>query len=187
MMWFESSKNPVRSGSDAGLVNKKLDEMNRHAPRLHSHIMFALVILLLTGCGAFGLGKLTLIEKTDSDEKYYLAKKVLLTAGSPQPRESFDHSILNVVNLMFIPANEKGHYVTKSIWYDPSGAEYRTIRQTHDRHEEANRGEDRDTKKGTMRMHTMSLQDLYHHKPGRWRVKLFIDSNLVRKLDFTVR
>ncbi|GEM_PF-991601 len=187
MMWFESSKNPVRTGSGAGLVNEEHDDMNRHAPRLCPHAVFALLILLLAGCGDFGMGKFTLIEKTDSDEKYYLAKKVLLTAGSAQPRETFDHSILDVVNLMFIPANEKGHYVTKSIWYDPAGAEFRTIRQTHDRHEEANRGEDRDSKKGSMRMHTISLQDMYHHKPGRWRVKLYIDSDLVRKLDFTVQ
>jgi hypothetical protein len=187
MMWFESSKNPPGSGTDAGPVSNELDERNKHAPRLILHGMLALVVLLVAGCGAFSFGKLKWIEKTDSDEKFYLLKQAYLSGGSPQPRTSFDHTILDTVYLIFVPANEKGHYVTKSVWYDPSGAEFRTIRETHDRQEETSRGEERNEKKGTTRMHSISLLDLYHHMPGRWKVKLYIDSDLARKLDFSVR
>lgn len=138
------------------------------------------------GCNALGLGKFQPIVRTSSDENFWLLKKIALTAGSTaHARTNFDHTMQEVVNVIFVPANEKNNYVTKTIWYDPSGQEFRTIQQTHVLREEQDKAHDR-PKEGAQRIHSMPLKPLYQHKPGRWKVELFIDDQLARRLTFTV-
>jgi hypothetical protein len=138
------------------------------------------------GCQAFNPGKFKGIERTDPDEKYYLLKKIALTAGSTaHARTSFDHTMQDVVNVIFTPANEQNNYVTKTVWYDPSGLEFRTIQQTHILRDEQDKARDR-PKGGSQRVHSMPLKALYKHKPGLWKVELFIDDQLARRLTFNV-
>ncbi len=154
-------------------------------------------LIILSGCGAmkldtlkkaFNLGKFKGIESTAPDEAYYLLTDIFFTGGSSyNRREDFDHTLQDAVSLVFKPANEKGHYVTKSVWYDPSGVEYRTMRQTHDKQEEQKRGETRAEKGGTNRMHTLTTQELYEQGPGRWKVELFIDDKLARRMELSIR
>jgi hypothetical protein len=155
--------------------------------RLFALVSVLVSFLLTTGCGAFSLGKLKWLEHTASDEKYWLVKDVFLTAGSAYTRkDTFDHNMNDVVNLFFMPKDERNHYVAESRWIDPSGQEYRTIRTTYDIKEERKTGEDRD-KKGSTRIHTMSTRELVNHKPGMWKVALYLNDELVRRLTFTVR
>lgn len=140
----------------------------------------------LAGCQAFNPGKFKGIERTDPDEKHYLLKKIALTAGSTaHSRTNFDHTMQESVNVVFTPANELNDYVTKTVWYDPSGLEFRTIQQTHVLRDEQDKGRDR-PKGGTQRIHSIPLIDLYKHKPGLWKVELFINGQLARRLKFTV-
>ena len=99
----------------------------------------------------------------------------------------FDHHLNPVVNLWFTLANEKNKYVAESRWIDPAGDEFRTIRRTYDINEEGKRSVDRRDRKGTPRVHTMSVQQLYEHKPGLWKVALYIDGELARRFEFSVR
>ena len=139
------------------------------------------------GCGAINLGKWKGFERTASDEQYYLVKDIFLTAGSAfSPKEVFDHGLADTVNLYFIPKNEKNVYKAESVWFDPMGQEYRTIRQTYDLQQETKKGDDRQ-KGGSTRVHTMTTRELYNHKPGLWKVALYLDDQLVRRLSFTVR
>ncbi len=146
--------------------------------------------LLSSGCGtldsALGLGKFKGIERTPSDEAFYLLKEFRLTAGSPTPKENFDHATNETVNLVFAVNNEKGVYVTESRWYDPNDEEYRIKRVTYDRTEEGKKGIER-PKGGATRVHTMSTKELYDHKPGLWKVALYIDGQLARRQTFFVR
>ena len=146
-----------------------------------------LVGLVLSGCGVINPGKVKWIEHTDKDEKYYLVKSAILTAGSAAlPRDHFDHAMQNSVNLIFTPAMDRNIYVSKTIWYDPDGNEFRTIRQTHSKKAEGDKGIE-PKKGGTPRIHTMPLYDLWKHKPGLWKVELYIDDQLARRLSFSVR
>lgn len=146
-----------------------------------------LVGLCVSGCGLINLGKWKGIERTAKDEEYYLVKEIFLTAGSVRsPKENFDHTMHETVNLFFIPRNETNTYTAESIWYDPSGIEFRTIRQTYDRQKEYGKGEERE-KAGTMRVHSMPTKELYNHKPGLWKVALYLEGKLVRRLTFFVR
>ncbi len=148
---------------------------------------FLIPVTFLCGCGVINVGKWKGIEKTSADEKFYLAKEVFLTPGTAYgPKESFDHSMNDVVNLCFKPNNEKNHYVAESVWYDPKGQEYGTIRTTYDLREETKKDQER-PKGGSMRVHTMSTKELADHKPGMWKVMLYIDDDLVRRLNFYVR
>ncbi len=153
-----------------------------------SVLVFLLMsILLTTGCGAFNVGKLQWLVHTPSDEKYWMVKDIFLTAGSAYTRkDTFDHNMNEVVNLFFMPKDERNRYVAESRWYDPAGVEYRTIRTTYDMQQERSGGEERD-KKGTTRIHTMSTRELVDHKPGMWKVALYLNDELVRRLSFTVR
>ncbi len=145
------------------------------------------MVWAVAGCGVLNVGKFKGLERTDSDEKYYLLKEVrLVSASSARAKTHFDHTLDQVVNLVFVPANEKNHYVTKSVWYDPSGEEYRTIRQTHGKTDEEANGASRQ-KGGTTRIHTLPLMPMWRHKPGQWTVELFIDDELARRLEFHVR
>jgi hypothetical protein len=145
------------------------------------------ISLSLAGCGVLNLGEWKGIETSDPDEKYYLVKDAFLTASSAaMRRDDFDHTLQPVINLVFIPANEPGHYVTKSIWYAPDGSEFDVIRQTHDRRQEANAGEQR-KKEGTTRIHTISTQDLWEKGEGLWKVELYIDDELAKRIEFTVQ
>jgi hypothetical protein len=146
-----------------------------------------LIILFLAGCGAFNMGKWKGLERTASDERFYLVKEAFLTGGSAYARkETFDHNMNESVNLFFIPKNEKNHYVAETRWFDPAGQEYRTIRQTYDVQQEHKTGGER-RKEGTTRVHSMSTKELVNHKPGAWKVALYLDGALVRRLDFIVR
>jgi hypothetical protein len=145
-----------------------------------------LIVLILTGCGAINPGKFKGIERTDSDENYYLLKNLWLTAGSAaHPRQDFDHTVQESVNLVFVPANEKNHYVSRTKWIDPSGQEYRVIRQTHEKTTDEREGDAR-PKGGTTRLHSVSTKELYAHKPGLWKVELYLDDVLARRLTFSV-
>ena len=143
--------------------------------------------LILAGCGVFNLGKWKGIEWTAADEKFYLVKNVFLTAGSAyNPKETFDHNMNESVNLFFTPKIEPNTYVAESIWLDPNGQEFRTIRTTYDAQKESKKGDERQ-KEPTTRVHTMPTKELYEHKPGLWKVALYIDKDLVRRLTFTLR
>jgi hypothetical protein len=143
--------------------------------------------LLLAGCGMFNMGKPLWIQKTDADEKYYLVKDAFLTGGSAyNRRETFDHNMHESVNLFFTPKMEPNTYTTESIWYDPNGAEFRKIRTTYDAQKESKKGDDRQAS-GSTRVHTVATKELYDHKPGLWKVALYIEKDLVRKLPFSIR
>jgi hypothetical protein len=147
--------------------------------------------LLFSGCGALGLGRVKGIEKTAPDEKYYILKEVYLSSGSANySKSAFDHSLNPVINLCFTVRNEKNRYIAESRWIDPMGEEYRTIRTTHDIQQEGKRNIDRRNEAlggGTPRVHSISTQELYNHKPGMWKVVLYIDGQLARRLEFAVR
>ena len=146
-----------------------------------------LFICVLAGCGMVNLGKWKGIESSASDEYYYLVKDVYLSPGSAiGAKDNFDHNIHSMVNLCFTPRNETNHYTAESIWYDPSNIEYRKIRETYDSQKESKKGQNRNPK-GTMRIMSMPTEELYNHKPGLWKVELFLDDKLARRLTFTVR
>ena len=90
------------------------------------------------------------------------------------------------VNLVFIPKLEKNTYTAESIWYDPNGEEFRKIRTTYDAQSESKKGEDRQAS-GSTRVHTMPTKELFEHKPGLWKVALYIENDLVRRLTFSLR
>lgn len=146
------------------------------------------IFLLAGGCGVLGLGKVKWIEKTAPDEHHWLVKDVFLTAGSAYlAKEHFDHKMNDSVNFFFTPANEKNHYVAKTVWFDPNGTEYRTIRTTYDLQQEGKTEVSPRKKGGTPRMHSMTTKELFTHKPGQWKVALYIDDELARKLTFSIR
>jgi hypothetical protein len=144
-------------------------------------------LLLILGCGAVNPGKWRGIEKTAPDEQYYLMKEVFLTGGgTAHPRENFDHNMHDVVSLFFMPANEKNTYVAESHWIDPDSNEYRTIRTTHDKQAEGKKGIER-SHKGSLHAHTVTTGELFARKPGEWKVALYLDGKLARRLAFSVR
>lgn len=150
-------------------------------------VALATTFVLVTGCGAINVGKWKGIERAAGDEEYYLAKDIFLTAGSAAAqRNSFDHNMHPSISLFFVPRNETNTYVAESIWYDPGGQEFRTIRTTYDKQRESKKGDERSTK-GTTRIHTVPTRELFNHKPGPWKVALYLDNKLVRRLDFTLR
>lgn len=145
------------------------------------------VALIFSGCGAINPGKWKGIETTSKDEQYYLLKDVFLTPGSSAAaKESFDHNVHETVNLFFVPRNETNKYTAESIWYDPSDQEFRTIRTTYDSQSEGKKGVERKNT-GTTRIHTVPTSELFRHKPGLWKVELFLDRKLARRLSFSVR
>lgn len=163
----------------------------RVTPRKMSFFLAIVAVLpLIAFCGCsqvLGIGKFKGIEKTAADEHYYLVKSPFLSGGSQaHPREDFDHKLQDNVVLSFTVPNEKHYYVTKSKWLDPSGHEFRTIRQTHDKKKENDQAEDR-PKGGSRRFHSIPTKTLADHKTGLWTVELFIDDQLARRLTFTVR
>src|SRR5208283_150160 len=140
-------------------------------------LVMAATLLLLTGCGMFNLGKWKGIEKSAADEKYYLVKDAFLTAGSAYNRkETFDHNMNESVNLIFTPKMEPNTYVTESVWYDPNEVVFDRIRRTYDAQKESKKGDDRQAS-GSTRVHTMSTKELYDHKPGLWKVELYIEKD----------
>ncbi len=160
---------------------------NRSRNMRYLCIIVFVIILFSGGCGAINVGKWKGIERTNPDEAYYLVNDVFLTATSASnPREIFDHNLNDSVYLYFTPKDEKPTYVTESVWKDPDGQEYRTIRETYDKAREQRKGIER-TKKTTPRIHTMSTQELYAHKPGMWTVSLYLEKQLVRRLTFLVK
>ncbi len=149
--------------------------------------ILALALFTVSGCGVINPGKWKGIETTSKDEQYYLLKDVFLTPGSSAAaKDSFDHNVHETVNLFFVPRNETNHYTAESIWYDPSDQEFRTIRQTYDSQAEGKKGIERQ-KTGTTRIHTLPTAELFNHKPGLWKVELFLDGKLARRMSFSVR
>jgi hypothetical protein len=68
----------------------------------------------VANCDMFNLGKFRWIERTASDEKYYLVKDVFLTPGSTYNRkDAFDHNMNETVNLFFMLEMEPNTYVTE--------------------------------------------------------------------------
>jgi hypothetical protein len=157
------------------------------ARRVLARMAVILMGVTIAGCGAINLGKWKGIETAGKDEEYYLLKTVSLTSGaSHSPKEAFDHTMHDSVNLFFVPRNEPNTYTAESIWYDPSGIEYRTIRQTYDRQRESKKGDEREAT-GTTRVQSIPVADLYKHKKGLWSVALYLDGKLARRLSFSVR
>jgi hypothetical protein len=154
-----------------------------HKSNLKGPILI-LVLLICSGCGVINPGKYQPITRPKG-EAYYLAKDVFLAAGSSR-KEAFDHAIHEAVSLCFIPANERNHYVAESVWTDPSDREFRKIRQTYDLNTEQRKGEER-AKGGAMRAQAMSTAEMAAHQPGMWKVALYMDDELVRKLDFSIK
>jgi hypothetical protein len=137
--------------------------------------------------GCINVGKPLWILPSGGDEHHWLLKNSFVTAGSAAyAREDFDHTMQEVVNVVFVPANEKNEYTAESRWYDPSGQEYRTIRTHYDVKAESREGMER-KKGGTSRVHSVPTKELVGHKPGMWKVALYIDKELARRLDFSVR
>ncbi len=151
--------------------------------------MVAIIILMFTGgCGAISVGKWRGIERAGPDEAYYLVNDIFLTASSASsPREIFDHNLNESVHLFFLPKDEKPTYVAESVWQDPEGQEFRTIRTTYDKAREEKQGIDRKPRGSNPRIHTVSTKELYEHKPGMWKVALYIEKQLVRRLNFLVK
>lgn len=164
--------------------------MNKHSLFIRwavSICMIVYAVILMSGCGVINPGKWKGIETTSKDEQYYLVKDVFLTPGSSAvAKDSFDHNVHETVNLFFVPRNETNKYTAESIWYDPSEQEFRTIRQTYDSQTEGKKGVERQ-KTGTTRIHTIPTAELYNHKPGLWKVELFLDGKLARRMSFSVR
>ncbi len=146
-------------------------------------------VLMASGCSAFNLGKWKGIQKTSKREHYWLVKDVYVSPGSSyMSKEVFDHNMNPVVNVLFTPKNEKNHYTAETVWIDPMGQEFRTIRTTHDIVQEGKKSIDRRNQRdGTPRVHTIPTRKLYDHKPGLWKVKLYLDKELARILEFSVR
>jgi hypothetical protein len=146
-------------------------------------------VLMLSGCKALGLGKFLWLEETTKEEKYWLVKDACVSPGSSyMAKTEFDHNMNPVINVLFTPKNEKNHYVAETMWIDPLGQEFRTIRTTHDIQLEGKTSIDRrPISDGTPRMHMMPTKALYGHKPGLWKVKLYLDGELARILEFAVR
>jgi hypothetical protein len=145
------------------------------------------VLAAMIGCGAINLGKWKGLERSSRDEEYYLVKDMFLTAGSAYaPKELFDHNVNESVNLFFTPRNEPNVYTAESVWYDPTGLEFRTIRTTYDKQKETGKGEERQST-GTTRIHSMPTKELFQHKPGVWKVELHLDGKLARRMAFSVR
>jgi hypothetical protein len=151
--------------------------------------MAVIIILMFTGgCGAINVGKWRGIERAAPDEAYYLVSDVFLTASSASsPREIFDHNLNESVHLYFVPKDEKPTYVAESVWQDPGGQEFRTIRTTYDKAREEKQGSERKPRGGNPRIHTVPTKDLYAHKPGMWKVALYLEKKLVRRLNFLVK
>jgi hypothetical protein len=149
--------------------------------------LLVLLIFSAAGCGVINPGRWKGIESVSSDEQHWLLKDAFLTAGSAaHAREDFDHTMQEVVNVVFVPANERNEYTVESRWYDPTGQEYRTIRTHYDVKAESKEGTER-KKGGTTRVHTMSTKELVDHKSGMWKVALLLDGKLARRLSFSVR
>lgn len=165
-------------------------EMNGNMVRRFGAVTAALlaVAFMLSGCKALGLGKFLWLEKTTKEENYWLLKDVCVTPGSSyMAKRDFDHNMNPIVNVLFTPRNEKNHYVAETMWIDPVGQEFRTIRTTHDIQQEGKKSIDRRHQtEGTQRVHTMRSKDLYDHKPGLWRVRLYLDGELARILEFVI-
>ncbi len=150
-------------------------------------IAFCLIFCCVEGCGMINPGKWKGIETTSSDEYYYLVKDVFLSPGSAYAaKDHFDHNVNELVNLFFVPRNETNQYTAETIWFDPSDQEFRKVRQTYDTKSESKQGINRDSK-GTTRVHSMPTAQLFNHKPGLWKVQLYLDGKLARRLNFTVR
>jgi hypothetical protein len=180
----------VDEANSRGIRNETEEPVNLHPMPLKGLfplLALTITLFLLTSCGMFNLGKWKGIEKTSADEKYYLVKDVFLSAGSAyNRRDNFDHNMSESVNLYFIPKMEPNTYVAESIWYDPDGEEFKTIRRTYDLQSETKKGDERQ-KSGTTRVHTVSTKELFDHKPGVWKVALYIGKDLVRRLTFSLR
>jgi hypothetical protein len=162
--------------------------MEIHSRNVQHLFMVVLVIILFSGgCGAINVGKWRGIERAAPDEAFYLVNDVFLTASSSfSRREIFDHNLNEAVHLYFTPKDEKPTYTVESVWEDPNGQEFRTIRTTYDKAREQKQGIERE-KKSTPRIHTVPTKELYAHKPGMWKVSLYLDKQLVRRLTFLVK
>lgn len=170
----------------------RLFELCRRIGILPACCIVLCCILLLAGCGALNLGKLRGrygIERTSPIEKYWLVKEIHLSSGSSSlSRSVFDHNLNPEIALWFTLANETNKYVAESRWLDPAGEELRTIQTTYDIQQEGKKSVDpRNRQQGTPRVHAISTQELYVHKPGLWKVSLYIDGELARTLEFSVK
>lgn len=144
-------------------------------------------LLFLAGWDAFNCGKPQWIEPTTRSERYSLLKNAYFTAGSAaHPKHSFNHTMHETVNLVFVPRNERNEYVAESRWFDPTNQEFRTIRTNFDIKREAKAGIER-RRDGTPRVHSMRTKEFADHKKGLWKVVLYIDNQLARQLTFSVR
>jgi hypothetical protein len=113
-----------------------------------------------------------------------LLKEFHLSSASLQtPKKKFDHHTDEIVNLVFVP--RKSVQIAESRWYDPSDKEFRIIRHVYDRSKEAKKAIER-PKGGVTRVHHIPTKELYDHKPGLWKVALYIDNQLPLRQTFLV-
>lgn len=146
--------------------------------------MLAILVVLPAGCKL--LRPMMPVER-DHDVEHHLLKKIGLTSySSAYPRKVFDHDLDEEVNLTFVPDNEKNDYVSRTVWFDPLGEEFRTIRQSYKKVRETLDTLER-PKGGSTRTHTMSVKEMWEHRPGMWTVELYLDDRLARRLTFNVR
>ncbi len=150
---------------------------------------FMAAVSVLSGCQALGLGDFLWIKRPTKEENFWLVEKVCVSPSSSyMEKKAFDHNLNPVVNVLFTPKNEKNHYIAETMWTDSLGEEFRTIRTTHDLQLEGKKSIDRrNIFQGTPRIHTMPTKTLYEHKPGLWKVKLYLDQKLAQILEFSVR
>jgi hypothetical protein len=117
-------------------------------------------------------------------KKSGLLKEFHLSPASLQTsKKKFDHHADETVNLVFVP--RKSVHIAESRWCDPSDQEFRIIRHVYDRSKEAKKAIER-PKDGITRVHSMPTKELYDHKPGLWKVALYIDNQLAGRQTFLV-
>ncbi|MFH0958104.1 MAG: hypothetical protein V1897_05305 [Pseudomonadota bacterium] len=170
-------------------ISKLINLSSKRNPlyRLALVVAVCAILCCIAGCGMINPGKWKGIETTSSDEQYYLLKDVFLSPGSAYTaKDSFDHNVHESVNLFFVPRNETNQYTAETVWFDPADQEFRKIRQTYDTKSETKKGINRDNK-GTTRVHSMPTSQLFNHKPGLWKVELYLEGKLARRLTFSVR
>ena len=117
-------------------------------------------------------------------EESGLLKEFHLSAASLQTRKrNFDHHTDETVNLVFVP--RKSVHIAESRWYNPNDREFRIIRHVYDRAKEPKKAIER-PKGGATRVHYIPTKELYDHKPGLWKVALYIDNQLAGRQTFLV-
>lgn len=127
----------------------------------------------------------TLEKKIEAaGEEPGLLKEFHLNPASIRTHKGTVYYLTNeFVSLVFVPRNEKPSYIAESRWYDPTDQEFRTIMVAYDRPEQT----EKSPESGYFRVHSMPARELYDHRPGMWKVALYIDNQLAGTQTFFVK